>query len=54
MTEKVADYEALLKDLMTRVSDADANTIRGLLEKVGRSCTWRTIMLIQVGDHLRR
>lgn len=34
MTEKVADYEKLLKDLMSRVGDADAGLIRASLEKV--------------------
>jgi hypothetical protein len=34
MTEKVAEYEKLLKDLITRVGDADANLIRASLEKV--------------------
>jgi hypothetical protein len=34
MTEKVADYEELLKDLITRVGNADANLIRASLEKV--------------------
>lgn len=33
MTEKVADYEKLLKDLSGRVSDADAKLIRSALEK---------------------
>ncbi|KPI44660.1 putative transcriptional regulatory protein [Cyphellophora attinorum] len=33
MTEKVADYEKLLKDLATRVGEADAKLIRGTLEK---------------------
>lgn len=34
MTEKVADYEKLLKDLSTRVNDADAQLIKTALEKV--------------------
>ncbi|KEF58719.1 uncharacterized protein A1O9_06645 [Exophiala aquamarina CBS 119918] len=33
MTEKLADYEKLLKDLMSRVGDADASLIRASLEK---------------------
>lgn len=36
MTEKVADYEKFLRDLMNRVSEEDAAAIRALLEKVGR------------------
>jgi hypothetical protein len=35
MTEKVADYEKLLRDLATRVSNADAQMIKVALEKVG-------------------
>jgi hypothetical protein len=35
MTEKVADYEKLLKDLVSRVNEADAQLIRDALEKVG-------------------
>jgi hypothetical protein len=35
MTEKVADYEKLLKDLSSRVNEADAQLIRAALEKVG-------------------
>ena len=35
MTEKVADYEKLLKDLLNRVGDTDARLIRTSLEKVG-------------------
>ena len=35
MAEKLADYEKLLKDLMTRVDDDDAKLIRASLEKVG-------------------
>ena len=34
MTEKVADYEKLLTDLMTRVPDSDQKLIRAALEKV--------------------
>jgi hypothetical protein len=34
MTEKVADYEKLLRDLMDRVDEADASLIRASLEKV--------------------
>ena len=34
MTEKVAEYEKLLKELATRVSDADAEHIRTVLDKV--------------------
>ena len=34
LTDKVADYEKLLKKLISRVDDADARLIRGLLEKV--------------------
>jgi hypothetical protein len=34
MTEKVADYEKLLKDLIGRVGEADAKLIRASLEKV--------------------
>ena len=34
LAEKVADYEALLKDLCTRVEEEDANLIKSLLEKV--------------------
>lgn len=34
MTEKVAEYERLLKELMGRVSDPDAQLIRSTLEKV--------------------
>ena len=34
MTEKVADYERLLKHLLTRVNDTDAQLIRASLEKV--------------------
>ncbi|EXJ92443.1 hypothetical protein A1O3_00994 [Capronia epimyces CBS 606.96] len=33
MTEKVTDYERLLNDLLTRVSDPDAQLIRAALEK---------------------
>ena len=36
MTDKLTDYEKLLKDLMGRVGDADAKLIRASLEKVGR------------------
>ena len=35
MTEKVADYEKLLKDLRDRVSDEDANLIKAILDKEG-------------------
>lgn len=35
LTEKVADYEKLLKDLVSRVGDADASLIRASLDKVG-------------------
>ena len=34
MTEKVAEYEKLLQDLVSRVDDADARMIRLSLEKV--------------------
>lgn len=34
MTEKVTEYEKLLKSLMTRVDDADASLIRIALERV--------------------
>lgn len=34
LAEKVADYEAVLKDLSSRVSEEDANLIKTLLEKV--------------------
>lgn len=34
MTEKVTEYEKLLKNLMTRVDDADASLIRIALERV--------------------
>jgi hypothetical protein len=34
MTEKLADYEKLLKDLATRVNDADAILIKTALDKV--------------------
>lgn len=34
MTEKVADYEKLLKDLMNRVPEEDAKLIRDSLERV--------------------
>jgi len=34
MTEKVADYEKLLKDLLPRVGESDATLIRASLEKV--------------------
>lgn len=34
MTEKVADYEKILRDLTTRVSDEDASLIRNTLERV--------------------
>ena len=34
MTEKLADYEKLLKDLLSRVGDEDASLIRASLEKV--------------------
>ena len=34
MTEKVADYEKLLKDLASRVGDTDAQLIRTALERV--------------------
>lgn len=34
MTEKVADYEKLLKDLMSRVPEADAKLIRSSLDRV--------------------
>src|SRR5947208_12793136 len=34
MTEKVADFEKLLKDLSFRVGDEDAAKIRALLERV--------------------
>lgn len=33
LAEKVADYEAVLKDLSTRVGEEDANLIKALLEK---------------------
>ncbi|EXJ85613.1 hypothetical protein A1O1_05979 [Capronia coronata CBS 617.96] len=33
MTEKLADYEKLLRDLVTRVGDPDAKAIRAALEK---------------------
>ena len=35
MTEKVSDYEKLLKDLSTRVGENDIELIRIALEKVG-------------------
>jgi hypothetical protein len=35
LTEKVTDYEKLLKELVSKVDDADARLIRTLLEKVG-------------------
>jgi hypothetical protein len=34
LAEKVADYEAVLKDISLRVGEEDANLIRALLEKV--------------------
>lgn len=34
MTEKVADYEKILKDIATRVSSEDANLIKTTLERV--------------------
>lgn len=37
MTEKVADYEKLLKDLISRVADVDASLIRTALEKVRKA-----------------
>jgi Fungal specific transcription factor domain len=40
LAEKVADYEALLKDLCTRVGEEDANAIKALLEKVRVVLTW--------------
>lgn len=35
MAEKVADYERLLKDLMSRVPDEEAKLIKTSLDKVG-------------------
>ncbi|EXJ55022.1 uncharacterized protein A1O5_12761 [Cladophialophora psammophila CBS 110553] len=35
LTEKVADYEKLLRELISRVDEADARLIRASLEKVG-------------------
>ena len=35
MAEKLADYETLLRDLSSRVSEKDADMIRKSLEKVG-------------------
>jgi hypothetical protein len=40
LAEKVADYEALLKDLCTRVGEDDANAIKALLEKVHGVLIW--------------
>ena len=37
MTEKVADYERLLRDLSLRATDNDAKLIKESLEKVGFS-----------------
>jgi hypothetical protein len=42
MTEKVSDYEKLLRDLATRVSEADASLIKSVLEKV--SIVWSGLM----------
>lgn len=41
MTEKVSDYEKLLKSLLDRVDEADARLIRASLDKV-RFCTRRS------------
>ena len=38
MTEKVANYEKLLKDLATQVDDADAHLIQTALDKVRIVC----------------
>lgn len=34
MAEKVADYERILRDLQGRVSEDDANLIKGTLDRV--------------------
>lgn len=53
MTEKVADYEKLLKDLITRVGDADANLIRVALEKV-RNHHFILVKSVTLNDPHRR
>ena len=35
MQDKVADYEKVLRELSTRVSEADADMIRTTLDRVG-------------------
>lgn len=40
LTEKVTDYEKLLKDLLPRVNEADAKLIRASLEKVCKFLVW--------------
>ncbi len=45
LAEKVADYEALLRELSLRVSEEDAHRIKTLLEKVSR----KTPLLLSVG-----
>lgn len=45
MTEKVADYERLLRDLMSRVSEHDVGLIKASLEKV-RVCGHSSISIL--------
>jgi hypothetical protein len=40
LTEKVTDYEILLKELINRVNEADARLIRTALDKVGQLSTF--------------
>ena len=40
MIEKVANYEKLLKDLTSRVDDADAHLIQKSLDKVCTVCSF--------------
>ena len=49
MAEKVADFEKLLKDLSSRVSEEDAVQIRALLEQVRartRPNAWISVLIL--------
>lgn len=44
MAEKVQDYEALLRDLTSRVGDSDADAIKMALEKVSYCCSGKPLI----------
>ena len=49
MTEKVADYERLLRDLATRANDHDAQLIRSVLDKVAIPWISKSLTLTVTG-----